>query len=149
MSRSAAILLPIVAWLMLAGCSSITEPTLTVTGPRVIEATEDGRVLVFDLKAENPNSEELPLMDVEYRATAGGRTLFEGRRSAQASAPRGETSTIRIPVPVPAATPIEGPVRLTGTLTYRRSGRLSKTFADFGLHRRDSFSHTGEMPIED
>lgn len=136
----------VVSLAVFAGCSRITPPTLDIAGPAAHDASPDGRVLMFTLSATNDNDEELPLMEVRYRAKSGGQTIFRGRRSAQASAPREGISTINLPVPVPAGTDLDGAVNITGTLIYRRSGRLSKALADLGIHPSAGFRHEAATP---
>lgn len=129
----------------IVGCSSVKAPSLSLSGPTIIDTTPDGQVLLFELAATNPNDQELPLIEVNYRATSEGRTLFRTTRSAQASAPREGVSTIRLPVPIAAEIPLGSEVRIAGKLVYRKSGRLSRTLAEFGIRRSKSFSHTGSL----
>lgn len=150
------------------GCSAPADPRIRIEGPVIGERTPDGLTLIYELVAENPNDFELPLMDVRYRAVgrplgeAGPSDLvegviegvvdtglelalgsddvvFDGERSAQASAPRQGTSRVRLPVPIPAGSEPTGTVELRGTLTFRRPGRLFRTLSQIGLYREASF----------
>ena len=139
---------------VIAGCSSITPPTLRVVEARVADRTEDGLKLEFVIDAENANDEALPLRAARYSLRLDGDTVFTGSRSPQATLRRLGTQRITLPVVIPAAELLDiGPMpeyRLSGTLSYVTPGEISDLLFDYRIRRpKVSFSDMGRLQLLD
>lgn len=118
----------------LAGCSSVTTPRVWVTGATITERTDAGTVITFDLRAENPNKDALPLREVRYELAIDGITVFEGTRSAQSTLRAFGEQTFRLPAAAAGTWPA-GPIRyrLAGEVEYVLPGAIQETLSDSGL----------------
>jgi hypothetical protein len=142
-------LFPACALALLAGCSSVQPPRLTVPAAVLADRSADGAVVCVTLRAENPNDEALPLREVRYALWLDGKEVFRGVRSPEA--------TIRgfggVDVPLPAAVPGSpgagtSRYRVEGELQYLRPGALSETLAEGGLYLPTvAFSREGEIDL--
>lgn len=121
------------------GCSSYQEPTLNVARVDFVDASPDGRVYLFTLDADNPNSDALPLRTVKYTLSINGQKVFEGQRSPEATLRRFGTQKVQLPVSIPAnLAPAAGteqsapelPYRLEGEMTYIIPGGFAELLYD-------------------
>ncbi len=149
--RSCAALLLVLA--LGAGCSSVSSPRLSVVDASPGEVTGEGRVVVFQIEAENRNDRELPLREVRYRFSIEGREVFRGVRSSEASVRRFGRQTFRLPVVLrdEDIEGLRGRVRysLRGEVTYLAPGALAETLFDTGVSRpKTSFSDDGVIDLD-
>jgi hypothetical protein len=125
-----------------AACSGTKSPGVDVTGVQLGDVTDEGFVLHFDLRMENPNIEPLELDEVHYRVSIDGREVYRGRRSAEATLSAGGDKILRLPAVVTPvqggdATPPVGEVEyaISGTLWYLTPGELAEILFDSGVRR--------------
>lgn len=133
---------------LLAGCSSVSPPDVSV-GAATISQTDAGSLLLIELNAENPNREPLPLREVRYSVEVNGTRVFEGIRSAESTLRRYGSRAIMLPVSLPPTSPgavNAGTFRVVGELSYKEPGAFAQTLLDVELVDPSvSFSGGGEF----
>lgn len=135
----------------LAGCSTYSAPTLTVSNVRIAEESPSGLVLEFSLNAANRNEIELPLREVRYALSVDGQEVFRGVRSPEATLRRVGTQTITIPAVIPLDQGRGRPTgtrrfAIDGTLAYTTPGQLARVLFDIKVRRPTVSFHTeGEV----
>lgn len=149
-ARRGAALAMTLAAAMLPGCADPKPPTFSVVDAAITERTGDAVVVTFTLEGTNNSNEPLPLDDVSYALSLGGRQVFAGTRSSEAALPPGATQRVRLPVPIPATdgTGPSGqmPYRLSGNVLYRLPGAIAEVFFDSGVRTPSvGFSESGNL----
>lgn len=138
---------------LLAGCSSTVPPKLRVENARVAERTDQGLVLDFILEADNANEEALPLREIRYDVFVGGRRVFSGTRSSEATLRRFGTQTMRLPAvialePGQSAPAGAEPYRIQGELTYLAPGAIAEALFENDVSRPTAaFSGDGQVDL--
>lgn len=125
------------------GCSGTQSPTLSVAGASIKERTDAAAVIDFIVEADNPNGEALPLQDVTYTVSRGGKQVFSGTRSAEAVIRRFGRQQFILPASflVAPGEEVAGEYEISGTLMYQAPGALSETLFDQALVKPEaSFS---------
>ncbi|MFA6046473.1 MAG: LEA type 2 family protein [Phycisphaerales bacterium] len=119
---------------LLGACSSIQPPRLWVESARVRDQSDQGAVVEFTIRADNPNADALPLRDTDYTVTLNNAEVFRGVRSAQCTLPGFGQQTFVLPAAVPGHLP-GGPLtyRIRGDVEYILPGAWQETLADSGL----------------
>lgn len=115
------------------GCGTYAAPKLDVERARVVESSPAGKVIQFELSAENVNAEALPLRDVRYDVFVDGAKVFEGRRSAEATLRAFGTQTLVLPATVAAGTALpsgNANVEIRGELVYQTPGIFADILFD-------------------
>ncbi|MBL8765024.1 MAG: LEA type 2 family protein [Phycisphaerae bacterium] len=133
------------------GCSSYSDPSLSVAGASVRERTDEALVLSFDISGINPNEVALPLRAVRYDVSLDGKPVFRGVRSAEATLRRKGEQRFTLPAVVRAADlPAASDARfaITGSVEYLTPGELAEVLFDTGLRRPSaSFSGAGQVAL--
>jgi hypothetical protein len=132
-------LLGLLLLIPLAGCA-YAPPQLSVTQARITDESEQGVVVTFRIDALNANSVELPLREIHYTLAVGGKPVFYGVRSPEASLRRLGTQQISFPAVIPLnpdQPPPAGkvPYSIDGTLDYTTPGEFAQTLFDTGVRR--------------
>lgn len=138
--------LPLAATL-LGACSSISPPTLWVEAATVRQQSDQGAVIEFTIRADNPNADALPLRDTDYVLTLNNAEVFKGLRSAQCTLPGFGQQTFTLPAAVPGPLP-RGSIsyRIQGDVEYILPGAWQETLADSGLPQPTAdLNATGEI----
>jgi len=146
----------ILPMMVLAGCSSVSSPKLTVTSAAPMGRSDEGVALAFMVDAENPNESALPLRTIEYTVMLDGRPVFAGTRSPEATLRRLGTQQIVLPAVVRLAdhpwlaaglaSAGKVPFRIEGRLTYVAPGQIAEILFDSGVSVPTStFSGAGEI----
>lgn len=124
---------PAVAALMLAGCSSYQAPSFEAVSVREAERTDTHAVLIFEVRATNPNREPMPLGMASYTLRFDDGVIFEGVRSPESTIDTYATNTFELPAVIPAGLITRhGRVKyaLEGTVIYRRPGAFADVLFD-------------------
>jgi len=133
------------------GCSSYSAPSLKVVQGTTAERSADAVVLNFLIEGENPNDVALPLKDVRYDLYVGGRKIFSGYRSPEATLRRFGTRQLILPVAVPVAQAGDlagnASYRLEGVLEYTTPGAWAELLFENDL-RRPSVTFRGEGQLD-
>lgn len=121
---------------LLTGCSTYQPPSFETVGVREVERTDEHAVLVFTVRATNPNREPMPLRRADYTVTLGGDTVFSGVRSPESTVDTYGVNTFDLPAVVPSA--LSGrtgelPYAIRGTVIYRRPGALADMLFDANI----------------
>lgn len=141
---------------LIAGCTTIKAPNLTVQDGAVTAQSSEALVVDFNLHLGNPNNESLELLEIDYVMFVDGRHVFKGRRDAQATLPAGGEWTVRIPAVIPfddagwTETEIPSQVRydVSGTLVYSSPGPLAEILLDARIWRpKAGFHAKGNMTL--
>lgn len=120
----------------LAGCSSYRSPTFEAVGVREVERTDEHAVLVFTVKATNPNREPMPLRRADYTVRFGEDAVFTGTRSPESTINTFGTHTFDLPAVIPAEMAGRAgaiPYSIRGTVIYRRPGALADVLFDASI----------------
>src|SRR5690606_20309534 len=86
----------------LAGCSSYQPPVFEAVGVRETERTPEHAVIVFTVRATNPNREPMPLRRADYEVFLAGEPVFTGVRSPETTVNTYGTHEFDLPAVVPA-----------------------------------------------
>lgn len=126
------------------GCSSAPDPVIEPSAVRVESADAQGSQLMLTLDAENPGDRPLPLRRVTYRVIVGGREVFNGSRSPEATLSRYGARRIELPASTPGLleAPPGTPWRVEGSMEYTPPGPLTRVLGEWGL-ARDSVGFSG------
>lgn len=119
--------------LAMAGCSAYRAPTFETLGVREAERTDDLTVLVFTVRATNPNREPMPLNRASYTVSLGEEAVFSGVRSPESTIDTFGQSTFELPAVVPtrlSAGTGELAYRIRGFVVYREPGALADVLFD-------------------
>jgi len=140
---------------LVAGCQSMQDliggapkPTAHVIGASIRGLSLENVVLLFDVEVQNPYAASLPLIDLGYSLTSGGRKFLEGTVTPTGSIPARGKQVIQLPATVPFSS-------LFATLKGVKPGAIVPYTADFRigvnapvLGRLDlPFSKSGELPV--
>jgi len=127
----------------LGGCSIVREatnfepPAMEVVSVRVEPAESAGNglsVVRFEVLAQNPNKQAVPLENIAYSVSANGTSVFSGVRSAQRTIP--PFGVMRFELPATVASDVasgvaSGELTLASVVSYRKPGALADTL--YGL----------------
>jgi LEA14-like dessication related protein len=140
---------------LVGGCQSmqdiiggVPKPTAHVIGASIRGLSLDNIVLLFDIEVENPYAASLPLIDLGYSLTSGGRKFLEGSVMPTGSIPARGKQVIQLPATVQFSS-------LFATLKGVKPGAIVPYTADFRigvnapvLGRLDiPLSKSGELPV--
>ena len=123
----------------LGGCSIVREatnfepPAMEVVSVRVEPAESAGNglsVVRFEVLAQNPNKQAVPLEDIAYSVSANGTSVFSGVRNAQRTIPPFGVMRFELPATV-ASDVASGELTLASVVSYRKPGALADTL--YGL----------------
>ncbi len=136
-----------------AGCTMIRRPAVSVARVAVNEVGGEAVGLGCVLELANPNAIPLRLDEFRYELSIDGETVYEGRRSAEATLGARSTRTITVPAVVPAGSwrEAEGGERrpgyeLRGTVRYRAPSDLARLLFDLKVRRpKAAFRGEGEI----
>lgn len=120
----------------LAGCSSYQPPVFEAVGVRETERTAEHAVIVFTVRATNPNREPMPLRRADYEVFLAGEPVFTGVRSPETTVNTYGTHEFDLPAVVPAELAGrrgEIPYAIRGKVIYRRPGALADVLFDARL----------------
>ena len=131
----------------LGGCSIVREatnlepPAMEVVSVRVEPAESAGNglsVVRFEVLAQNPNKQAVPLEDIAYSVSANGTSVFSGVRNAQRTIPPYGVMRFELPATVASEVASEvasgvasGELTLASVVSYRKPGALADTL--YGL----------------
>jgi len=142
----------VVGMAAIAGCTTATAPSVSMSGMSVAFDEPEGSVMWFELTVVNTNAVDLPLAEARYSVVVDGETVFRGVRSAEATAPAKGEATIRLPASAPNSSGV-GPgstVTIQGRLTYLTPSRLAEVLFDADIFRPEkSFTASATIPVID
>ena len=121
-------LVPLLAILLLGGCSQVQKPSLALNGMNVKGADADGFTMDFDAAVSNPNAAAIPLGDVKYDLAVGGKKLLGGSAAGGGTIPAGGSRDFTFPVAVKWADLLEAKDAISkagGEVPYALSGDLA------------------------
>ncbi len=123
------------AALLLVGCNGAMAPSFQAVGVEEIERTADRSVIVFTVRATNPNRDPIPLRTVSYRVQIDGEVVFRGVRSPETTLHTYSESEFVLPAVVPMEY-LDGAIdyALLGSVQYIPPGRLSEVLFDAEVH---------------
>ena len=132
------------------GCSQYRPPAITIGPAAVVERTDEAIALGVELDLTNPNDEPLELREFNYAVSIQGKTVYTGRRAAEATLSAKGTKRLTLPVvvpvaQVPATAPDGGiPWSISGNLLYVTPGEIAELLLDTGVRKpKVSFSGKG------
>jgi len=131
-----------------AGCGTISQPGVRVTGAHLQDFTLESLTLVFDLEIENPYPVPLPLADVDYRLASSGACFLSGNMSVQGSVPARQKKVIPLPAKVVYASLFKTvqSVKPGAVVPYEAEMGLSADLPALG-RRRLPIRKDGQFPV--
>jgi hypothetical protein len=132
--------------LVLAGCNSVRAPSVRLES--CASACESGSTrITFNLLAENPNREPLPLEEIRYEVWLDGAPVFTGTRLALATLPSFGSRALAVPAVVPREVAPGTRFRLAGEIVYRTPSPWRQTLHEAGVaYPAASLIAEGEVP---
>ncbi len=135
-----------------AGCATVKGPHIQVIDAEIVEMTDEAASLSFLLELQNNNDQPLPLREFKYNLIANGKSVFQSRRSAEATIPQNSSYALLLPavltyekfggVPNGVITCV-----LSGELTYVDPGTLSEVLLDMEI-RVPSVNFSGSQDVD-
>jgi LEA14-like dessication related protein len=121
---------------MVREAANFQPPAMQVMAARVQETSADSSLALvrFEVLAENPNPQAVPIQAVAYSVEAGGVTVFSGVRDAQRTIPGFGAMRFELPASVPASA-VAAPLTLRSQVGYRKPGALADTLWGLELVR--------------
>ncbi|MCE7974531.1 MAG: hypothetical protein DYG92_09475 [Leptolyngbya sp. PLA1] len=134
---------------VLWGCAGVQPPAVRVTGTTLRERTADAAVLDVVLDVDNTGPDALPLRNVLYSVWLADRLVFQGTRSASATAAGFSRCSIVLPASVTGDPASSGTsITVKGEVFYDSPRVFSRTMAEAGLSSPSvTFSHQGEVDL--
>ncbi len=138
------------------GCASFNAPQIQVQSVSVTETTDDALTIAFDLILTNRNDAPVELIEFEYNLEVDGRSVYSGRRDAQATVPAGGTWSLRVPAVIPfsdvgfstSTMPEQVQYDVGGSLLYISPGALAEVLMDAGIYRPTTgFGAAGSLTL--
>jgi len=134
-----------------AGCAS--SPTTDAKPAIVKEMQPGGFVIELQVTLTNPNTEPLPLREVEYTVELPGISgaVFRGVRSAEGTLPAGGTHTLLLPASFATNSNVIGEsYRISGSVGYLSPGQVAAVLYDYRVVRPSvSFTSAGTVQTGD
>lgn len=82
------------------GCSSLSSPSVSITGVHITDIAWSKVTLGFDLHVENHYPVALPLSNLKYALSSQEKQFLAGDAKVQGTIPAGESKTLSIPVEI-------------------------------------------------
>ena len=136
-----------------ASCST-RPPGFTVVDIAIVDSTPNATVLDVVMEGTNSNKDPLPLYEIQYTMSVGGKAVATASRSPQATIPKRGKQTFRIPVAVPVSALPQDQIasseyRITGSVTYELPGTIAQLFFDSNIRRpSQGFAESGSFRPE-
>lgn len=112
-----------------SGCSSTSAPIVSVESMTSAVQEQGDAISYLEVVAENPNATELPILNVSYSVTSGGRT-YSGQRVGQSTLSRYGQQRLRLPVVMNVLPGEQAEVR--GTIEYLKTSTIARTLHENG-----------------
>jgi hypothetical protein len=134
-----------VAMAAMGGCS-IRPPAATVGAALISERTAEAARIDVAVEVVNRADVPIELLDCEYRLSAEGEQVYEGRRAVRLTVMPKQVARIALPAVVTGAAPAAA-WRIEGRLWFLGPGELDAALQDLGLRRpKVTFRGEGAFP---
>jgi len=140
----ALVLLPALA-LLLASCSEVEEPKVTITGIEVNGMSLEGVELDLLIDVENPNDFGADVGDLEYRVYLDGMEVARGLQTDRVSIPAGSVVEVAVPVTVVWKGVDKGLKKLLDGEEHRWRLKGNVELSKGPMSKSFSFSESGEF----
>lgn len=118
---------------LLFGCTPGASPVLDSASARIARTEGETAVLAVAVGARNPGTVALSLREVHYEVLVGGRGVFSGVRSAEATLGRFAERELNLPAPIAGEVRPGETFTVRGTLLYLPEGAAQGVLYDAGL----------------
>lgn len=131
-----------------AGCGMLDRPSARITGVNVEKISLTDATMRFDVTVDNPYTVPLPISNVDYALSSGGRRFLDGEADVQGSVPAGGSKTLGVPVRISYLGLINAvkSARPGATIPYKADLGLSVDAPTWG-RLRVPMSREGELSI--
>ncbi len=119
---------------------SVDKPTASIAGVRFQDLSLQDVTMLFDVEVENPYTTDLPLVDLSYGLSSGGKELLSGLASVAGSIPASGSRTLEVPAKVTFQS-------LLDVLSNVRPGQLLPYEANLGLKLDAPVTGPIELPV--
>jgi len=116
--------------LLTTGCIGIQDPQVQVVNVRLDEVSPGGARVLVDLIVINPNSEELPMPQVDYRVDVVGGGSFEFTDRPYAALPRNGQTTLTLAAGISGVALQGKAVTVDGVVVFEPQGELRRVIYD-------------------
>ena len=146
------------ATMVTTGCAGFRDPSISVTGVTLTEATDDALALSFVMDLANPNTAAVPLHEFRYTLAIDGKEVYAGRRAGGVTLSALESRLVYLPAIVPyekvgwtrGTVPASVDYTLTGKLQFNAPKRLAQILFDTGTRQpKVGFAAKGELQLRD
>lgn len=120
--------------------ASVDKPRASISGVRFQDLSLEDVTMLFDVDVENPYSTDLPLLDLRYGVSSGGKEILSGLANVAGSIPASGSRTLQVPAKVTFQS-------LLGLLSNVRPGQLVPYEADLGLKLDAPVTGPLELPL--
>jgi hypothetical protein len=150
------LLLGLLAWGGLAGCSMYRPPAIAVGEATLVEETGEALRLDIALDLTNPNNEPLELIRFEYSVSVDGVSVYRAKRAAEATLSASGGKRLTLPAVVRFdRVPWDGSTRpdevrwsIRGSLLYVTPGALAEALLDTGVRKpRTGLTGSGRVRL--
>jgi LEA14-like dessication related protein len=140
--------LPVLAILLLGGCSSLATPTASVVGVHFTDLSIQSVTMAFDVEIGNPYSVPLPLSNLDYGLTTNSAKFLSGDAKLQGTVPANDKKVVQVPVKITFAELLKAAqgVRLGSVVPYSAELGLSVDAPIVGK-LRVPLKKEGQLPI--
>ncbi len=140
--------LPLLAVLLLGGCSGMATPTADVVGVHFTDLSIQSVTMVFDVEVGNPYSVPLPLSNLDYSLTTNNAKFLTGQAKLQGTVPAHDKQVAKLPVKITFAELMRAAkdVRLGSVVPYNAELGLSVDAPLVG-NLRVPLKKEGQLPI--
>lgn len=152
------LLLGLLAWGGLAGCSMYRPPSVAVGEAMLVDETDEALRLDITLDLTNPNNEPLELIRFEYSVSIDGVSVYRAKRAAEATLSASGGKRLTLPAVVrfdrvpwgESARPQEVGWSIRGSLLYITPGALAEALLDTGVRKpRTRLAGSGRVRLSD
>ena len=121
------------ACLFLTNCATLfnlEKPKVNLQRVFVRDTHLSGTTLIFVVKVDNPNNQEIKVKEIAYKVFISGKELTEAKTEKPVTVPANGTSEVELPLPVKYTSLFEniGDILLSREVAYKIQGDAKLSF---------------------
>ena len=144
----------VIVVLFFQGCQTLQDvlgnqkPSAKLTGVGIEDISLDSAILSFDVQLQNPYQVPLPLLNIDYKVTSGGESLFSGMADLQTTIPAEQSKTVSLPIKINYADMVRAfsGIRPGSSIPYNADAGLSVDTPVLGTIRMP-LSKAGQLTV--
>jgi LEA14-like dessication related protein len=121
------------ACLVLTNCASLfnlEKPEVNLQRVFVRDTSLSGTTLIFVVKVDNPNNQEIKVKEIAYKVFISGKPLTEAKTEKPVAVPANGSSEVELPLPVKYTSLFEniGDILMSREVAYKIVGDAKLSF---------------------